>query len=116
MSGSVSIDDSDFTATKMQETELASVVLGKLVKEFPGYNWHVEVCFQAGVCRVRTEFGGQWGYVLHLDKIVNDVDMKAVRWAGGELLERYNLSRSKADEDSINSLLVDARGFAIVEK
>lgn len=116
MSGHVSIDDKDFTPTKMQETELASVVLAKLVKDYPGYNWHVEVCFQAGVCRVRTEFGGAWGFVLHLDKIVNDVDLKAVRWAGGELLERFNLSRERANDDAIDSLLVDARGFAIAEK
>lgn len=111
----VSVDYEDFTPVKMQETEIASRILAKLVADYPGYNWHVEVSFQAQVAIVRTEFGGNWGFVLHLDKVVNDPDLKAVRWAGGESLERFNLSRERASESAIDGLVLDARGCAIPE-
>lgn len=113
---SISVDQSNFTPTKMKETEVASLILAKLVKEFPGYNWHVEVSFQAETAVVRTEFGGSWGFVLHLDQLVNDPDLKVVRWAGGETLERFFLSRERASEAEIENLVLDARGFAIPEK
>lgn len=112
----VSIDHSNPTPEKTEETALAMRVLEKLMKDFPGYEWHVEVNFAGGVCTVRTEFGGQWGYVLHLDHIISDPSLKLVRWAGGELLERYNLSRVKANPDIIDSLDVNARGFATPQR
>lgn len=112
MSGSIAYDEQDMTPVKVQETALAMRILEKLVKEFPGYDWHVEVNFQGEICTVRTEFGGQWGYLLHLDQVIHDPDLKLVRWAGGELLERYNLPRMRADQDRIDELPVNARGFA----
>ena len=42
----VSVDYENFTPVKMQETEIASRILAKLVADYPGYNWHVEVSFQ----------------------------------------------------------------------
>ena len=111
-----SIDSSNMTPEKTAETAFGMRVLEKLLREYPGYNWHVEVNFAGQVCTVRTEFGGQWGYVLHLEAIVNDPDLKLVRWAGGELLERFNLSREKANLDIIDSLAVNARGFATPQR
>lgn len=110
---SISIDHSNPTPEKAAETALAMRILEKLMSEYPGYDWHVEVNFQAEVATVRTEFGGQWGYVLHLDKVIHDPSLALVRWAGGELLERYNLSRVRADQELINSLPVNARGIVV---
>ncbi|MGE3551193.1 MAG: hypothetical protein AB7I29_14995 [Geobacter sp.] len=112
---SVSVDYDNFTPMKMRETEVASQILAKLVADYPGYNWHVEVNFQGEIATVRTEFGGNWGFVLHLDKVMNDPDMKVVRWAGGETLERFNLSRERASESAIEGLVLDARGYATPE-
>lgn len=110
---SISVDHGNPTPEKVAETALAMRIIEKLIKEFPGYDWHVEVNFQGQICTVRTEFGGQWGYVLHLDQVIHDPSLKLVRWAGGELLERYNLSRVRADHEMIDSLPVNSRGIVV---
>lgn len=111
----INFDDTEMTPVKIRETELATKVLEVLLKEYPRYDWCVEVSAQSGLCVVRIDFMGKYGFILHLDKIIYDPDMKTVKWAGGETLERYNLSRVMANQADINGLICDSRGFAIPE-
>ena len=115
--GSFGFDQTDFTPQKQEETRVAAQVLNALMHAYPGYEWFVEVNFEGGICTVKPEFAGQWGYVLHLNAAASSSEFeKMAVWAGGELLERYNLSRVRADEAAIEALPTDARGFAIGDR
>lgn len=78
-----------------------------LQKHYPGHPWMVGCNHKAGTIhielpyldRLRTRF--PYGYMLHINKMVRpSVVRKKTIHAGGELLERYNLARGKATENS----------------
>lgn len=87
----------------------------KLHRTYPGHLWAVDI--QGGtVLNVRNmALSGQWGFTLRLPTIysASEFDRQLVR-AGGELLERYRVSRSRnmsLVSDQIAALPVDARGL-----
>ena len=62
---------------------LAKNVAEKLEEKYPGWLWAVHV--MDGVIGVKSmRLSGQWGFILHADKIDNDY--KVVVHAGGEIL------------------------------
>ena len=86
---------------------LAKNVAEKLEEKYPGWLWAVTV--KDGVVGVKSlRLSGNWGFILHADKIDNDYKM--VVMAGGEILERYKQHRSKFDEDRYMDLEMDNRG------
>ena len=59
-----------------------------------------------GVVGVKSmRLSGNWGFVLHADKIDNDY--KNVMRAGGEILERYNQNRGKFNQTKYEDLEMD---------
>jgi len=65
---------------------VAKNVAEHLEKKYPGWLWAVHV--MDGLVVVKCmKLSGNWGFVLHEDKIDNDY--KAVTLAGGEILERF---------------------------
>ena len=86
---------------------LAKNVAEKLEEKYPGWLWAVHV--MDGVVGVKSmRLSGQWGFVLHADKIDNDY--KAVVNAGGEILERYRQHRGKFNQTKYEDLEMDDRG------
>jgi|TARA_R100001244_G_scaffold30456_1_gene29388 hypothetical protein len=86
---------------------LAKNVAEKLEEKYPGWLWAVHV--MDGVVGVKSmRLSGQWGFVLHADKIDNDY--KAVVNAGGEILERYRQHRGKFNQTKYEDLEMDNRG------
>jgi len=86
---------------------VAKNVAEHLESKYPGWLWAVHV--MDGVIAVKSmRLSGNWGFVLHEDKIDNDY--KVVTNAGGEILERYRQHRSKFNEDKYMDLEMDARG------
>lgn len=84
--------------TEMAAIRLASEVGDALHKAYPGHMWMVSTEGKGGnVLNVQNmALSGKWGFALHAHKLVDqDVGKVAVR-AGGELLERYRISRSRA--------------------
>ena len=80
-----------------------------LTRTYPGYIWFVETHPDGGVVYVRCmNLSGRWGFVLHINKIDNDY--KAVKNAGGEILERYRVSRVKKNSDEVMSANRDYAG------
>jgi hypothetical protein len=79
-----------------------------LEKKYPGWLWAVHT--MDGVVVVKSmRLSGNWGFVLHEDKIDNDY--KAVVRAGGEMLERFRMARGKFHEDKyLNDLTMDYKG------
>ena len=62
-----------------------------------------------GVVTVKSMLlSGNWGFILHEDKIDNDYH--SVVRAGGEILERYNQSRGKFKQDDYQELTMDRKG------
>ena len=86
---------------------LARNVAEKLENKYPGWLWAVRVI--DGVVGVKSmRLSGNWGFILHADKIDNDY--KIVVNAGGEILERYRQNRSEFNEDRYMELEVDNKG------
>lgn len=87
-------------------------VMLRLMKSFPGYEWLVNADDEAGLINIYLpEMGGNNAYTLHIPKL--DKNMKKVIRAGGEILERHNLKRTKMSEDDMAILERDFKGTAI---
>jgi len=90
-----------------QDHTLAKNVAEHLEKKYPGWLWAVHV--MDGVVGVKSmRLSGQWGFILHEDKIDNDY--KSVTRAGGEILERYRQSTNGFNQTKYNDLVMDHRG------
>lgn len=87
-------------------------VMKKLAKCFPGYDWLVSADDVAGCIDIYLpEMGGNHAYTLHIAKL--DARLDKVMKAGGEILERHNLSRTKMSHDDMAILERDFKGVAI---
>jgi|TARA_R110000744_G_scaffold352854_2_gene459105 hypothetical protein len=86
----------------------AKNVAEALEKKYPNWLWAVHV--MDGVVVVKSmRLSGNWGFVLHEDKIDNDY--KSVMRAGGELLERFRMSRGQFNQDKyLSDLQMDHKG------
>ena len=91
---------SDYTRAK----NVAEVLENK----YPGWLWAVHT--MDGVVVVKSmRLSGNWGFVLHDDKIDNDY--KSVIHAGGEMLERFKMSRGKFHQEKyLSDLVMDNKG------
>lgn len=94
----------------LKDIELCRRVADVLLKYYAGHVWHVEANGEkAGVVNIKLNYPDKlgilpkFGYRLHIDKLSDEKIMRA----GGELLERHNLARSKATPyaviDAINN-------------
>lgn len=79
---------------------------------YPGHLWAVTCEGEKGIATVRNlALVGDWGFVLKLKDIFTASDWKKkVLAAGGEILERFKLSRGVANHDVINGLELNATG------
>ena len=90
-----------------QEHTIAKNVAEHLEKKYPGWLWAVHV--MDGVVGVKSmRLSGNWGFILHEDKIDNDY--KSVTRAGGEILERYRQSTNGFNQTKYNDLVMDYNG------
>lgn len=101
------IDEMKITATEQLQ---AKNIAEHLIKHYPGHLWSVQV-YQGVVIIKNLALSGDWGFVLHQNKMDND-GREVIR-AAGELLERYNLSRGRLIENQVNDLKQDFKGEII---
>lgn len=82
---------------------------------YPGHLWAVTCEGEKGIATVRNlALSGEWGFVLHLKEIYSaSAWKKDIVMAGGELLERFNLSRGLANQEAIASIQNDFSGRSI---
>jgi hypothetical protein len=78
-----------------------------LDRKYPGWLWAVN-CMDGVVTVKSMLLSGNWGFVMHSDKI--DGDYKSVMRAGGEILERYNQKRGSFNQDKYSDLVMDDKG------
>lgn len=83
-----------------------------LHKHYPGHLWAVSVDKAARMLDVRNlALSGNWGFRISLPKLFSGTSFdKAVMRAGGELLERYRVSRRSANPEELAALPVDFSG------
>jgi len=96
----------------MREMDLAKKYAEQLEAAYPGHLWAVTVDLRGGVAQVfNMSLTGRYGFVIKLSRL--KFDPKALVMAGGEILERYRLSRGKMIEAEIAGLKRDFSGAAI---
>lgn len=91
---------------------IAKQIAEILHTQHPGHLWGVTVQSDQGIATVRNlRLSGNHGFVLKLRDIVTYKELyKRTVWAGGELLERYNISRGRFKEDEYAQLYTDFAG------
>jgi hypothetical protein len=94
----------------------ARVVGQTLVKTYPGVQWKVTIRMgkSGGVAYIQVpRISSQFGMIIHLSDTVFELEHEA-RQGGGELLERFGISREAwAAERDFSKLKRDIRGEAI---
>jgi len=103
-----SIDMMEAESSKIAKIEMwmAKAVGTKLVRTYPGREWGVQVNLLGGIMVITCpSLSNEKGYHLHtLGKNIYDLEAAAIR-AGGEILERYNISRNnRFDSDILETL------------
>lgn len=89
-----------------------------LHRHYPGQLWAVTCQGEQGIATVRNlKLSGQWGFVIHLRNLFGDPGMVCVKRAGGELLERFRVSRAKREvnEERILELPTLANGCPVFD-
>ena len=103
-------------ATDLADFSTAKRLTEVLMKHYPGFMWGVYANKEHGMVTVRNfTLSGEWGFMLHYDKVVEDVEDKLTIHAGGEILERYRVSRGRANGDHLDSLPTDFAGRILVD-
>lgn len=103
----------------MSQEQLANESIAKQVaevldKHYPLHAWAVNANVIQGVVRVHNlKLSGEWGFILKMDSLLNDPTDRPIVNAGGELLERFNISRGSMNADEMNAVKTDLRGAAI---
>lgn len=83
-----------------------------LHRAYPGHLWAVTCEGSKGIATVRNlMLSGNWGCIIKLSELFGDPDMKKVLRAGGEILERFRMSRGKYDGDKLRDLPTFANGM-----
>ena len=80
---------------------------------YPGHLWAVTCDGTIGFADVRNMLlSGNWGFRIKLDEIYSGSQFrKKVIMAGGELLERYRLSRGSFKQDEYSNLETNRAGL-----
>lgn len=93
------------------DTDIAGAVAEMLHRHYPGHLWVVHASRETGIATVHNlRLSGRWGFVLRLNDLLSDPTLRMVVRAGGELLERWSLSRGPARIDEIAARAVNQRG------
>ena len=91
--------------------DTAKRIAETLNRHYPGHLWGVTASHETGIATVlNLRLSGRWGFIVKLSEILHDPSMKKVIRAGGEILERYKVSRGVFDQDRIDELTTDFAG------
>ena len=95
---------------------ICAAVGQKIQDHYPGWLWDIECKWETGVVTVKNlGLHGDYGFVLHLEELLNDVDLKLVVVAGGDLLERCGFPAGPRPEDTSDKKR-DIRGNVLMVK
>lgn len=102
----------DAPEIRANDRVLAKNMADTLHKAYPNHLWAVSVDSHGGVASVRNmRLSGNWGFMLKLNDVYQDPGLKCVLRAGGEILERYRLSRRQFNQDHYGALETNCAGL-----
>lgn len=101
---------------RLQDMQLAAAVGNELVRHYPGHGWQVESDIANGVVKIfNCHMSGLTGYLLHTSKIDFSSFSHTIMMVGGEMLDRFGLSRGKFNEEEVLNVQRDHTGSAKVD-
>ena len=108
--------DPEEAVFRVKDYEVAKMIGTALAHKYPGHGWNVLADSRNGIANIyMSQMSGREGYVYKLKDISLgsfDADMMRV---GGEILERFGVTRGKYNEQSIRDVIRDPRGNAIAD-
>lgn len=73
-----------------------------LTKHYPDHMWGVHASVEQGMVDIlNLDLDGEFGFRIRMAEMINDPSMKMVIRGGGELLERFNITRGAAKENEL---------------
>lgn len=90
---------------------IAKQVAETLEKHHPGHAWSVYADVMQGVVNIHNlNLSSEWGYVILMDEMINDPEMRMTIRAGGEILERFGINQGRLNHDELHGKPMDLRG------
>jgi len=81
-----------------------------LQSTYPSRRWYVEVLSHGNLAVVKVpEISMDYGNIVKLEQSI-EVDIKRIVMAGGELLERFGLTRGRSDNSDLMGLARNHKG------
>lgn len=105
-------------AYEAADFERSKEIAEALNAQYPGHLWAVRVQGKQGIATIHNmALSHDYGYVIKLDAIYSSSMMryKAIK-AGGEILERFNVMRGRADDEAMDALPKDFAGRVLGDK
>ena len=99
-------DSASYGATQTEDMQACHLAMTVLPKHYPDHPWLIGCEHFSGMIHCRLQYGTQevsnngHGFMLKLSTILGHDGEKRIMLAGGECLERYNLFRGAATEES----------------
>lgn len=92
---------------------VAGDISRELQRHYPGWNWGVDVNVRKGLIDIKCmDIDARFGYTIRVTGLYSwDSLRDKVKLAGGEILERYNMPRSRMDLDTWRSAPSDFTGL-----
>jgi len=97
------------------DLSLSKDIAEALNEHYPGHLWAVNCQGEQGIMTIHNlMLSGQWGFVLKLDNNYSSSDLrKRAILAGGEILERYKVSRGRINHEHMATMDTDFAGRII---
>lgn len=100
------------------DINMAKTLCEALQRHYPDHLWAVNVEGRTGLITIRDMYlAGNWGYVLKIGAVysISSLEKDCVR-AGGEILERFRMSRAQFQADQYAAAPVDFAGRLLFDK
>lgn len=99
-----SVDTESYGEQAMAEVDLCRAVGETLEASYPGYDWYVGTMLDAGTVVIDVVAEKplplqNHAFLLHVQTLMGAGGQQAVIRAGGEMLERFGLPRSRAPSE-----------------
>jgi len=107
------LEDQEF---RKQDEAWALRLGAEFVKHYPGHGWEVHMDIKNGICNIfNRQMSPKAGYRWRLQEINTASISQDVRRIGGEILERFGLSREVFEADKIREIQATTHGNAKVD-
>ena len=110
------VQDPEEAVYRIKDFEIAKTIGAELCGIYPGHGWIVEADARNGIAKIcNRHMGVNAGYMYKLNDIEFSTFKRDMMRIGGDILERYKLSRGRMVEAEVLGVIRDLRGNAKVD-